>query len=218
MPNLEELILTRWTCNPGHTVPNVIDFSLLKKLECLSLQGTDLLLFPILPQTLKTLDISGWSTADPTRRLENIYTASLPSLTSLNVTSSSQLPADGILRLLESNKGKVKKFGASKLYFGSAQSLRDLATSGSLAGITELGLSTSCLDDSVAGDLAANLPCLTRLNASATAITGVGIKALVDKPGSKLEKLNVDDCRGVGVDAVEYARSHGIQVSFFFRN
>ena len=72
------------------------------------------------------------------------------------------------------------------------------------------------VNDDVAEKLALHLPSLTTLDLSHTRVTGIGVKALVEKPGSKLKLLNLNHCRDVGRDAVEYARSRGINVSHRF--
>ena len=66
----------------------------------------------------------------------------------------------------------------------------------------------------MAKKLALNLPKLKILDVSLTEITGVGVKALCLKKGARLEKLNLDHCEKVSVDAVEWARKRGVEVQY----
>ena len=91
-----------------------------------------------------------------------------------------------------------------------------LTLSGFFLGIEELAMKATDVDDEVAETLALHLPSLTTLDLSHTRVTGVGVKALAEKPGSKLKLLNLNHCRDVGRDAVEYARWRGIDVSYRF--
>jgi F-box/TPR repeat protein Pof3 len=53
---------------------------------------------------------------------------------------------------------------------------------------------------------------LRRIDLSSTWVTGVGVRSLVQGLKGKLERLDVSQCRHLGQDAVEWARSQGIEV------
>ena len=53
---------------------------------------------------------------------------------------------------------------------------------------------------------------LTILDLSETDITGVGVKQALEL--KSLRKLVVNDCRRIGTDAIDWARSRGIQVEY----
>jgi hypothetical protein len=65
------------------------------------------------------------------------------------------------------------------------------------------------VDDSHLSIVASTLPKLQSLNVSGTEVTGAGIKDVV-KNG--LKKLIANDCRLVGLDAIQWARTQGVQV------
>ena len=82
--------------------------------------------------------------------------------------------------------------------------------------MTELGLRNTHVDDTLAKLLALHLPKLTALDVAFTKISGVGVKALCLKDGDGLERLNLQHCTGVSVDAVEWARARGVDVQYSF--
>ena len=65
------------------------------------------------------------------------------------------------------------------------------------------------VDDNHLSIVASTLPTLQSLNVSGTEVTGAGIKDVV-KNG--LKKLVANDCRLVGLDAIQWARTQGVQV------
>ena len=83
-----------------------------------------------------------------------------------------------------------------------------------LDSITDLDLSSTMADDEVVQVLALKLYHLKVFSIASTKVTGVGVKALVSKPGEKLEFLNVRNCNAMYNDAIVFARLQGIQVAF----
>ena len=202
-----------------HPYPvNVPDFSSLTQLENLSLVGLDPRGFPAMPRSIKTLDVSSWQNCDVRASHGNIRSASLDSLTSLSIARLFHFSTADLYALLEPNKGNLQKLDITACAILTPEDLKQLAISGYLSGIVELVLPATLVNDEALETLAAHLHCLTRLDLKLTPVTGVGIKALTNKPGSKLEWLNLNHCQDVGVDAVEYARSQGIEVSFKFQD
>ena len=79
-----------------------------------------------------------------------------------------------------------------------------------LAGLKHLSLESSHgVDDSHLSLVATSLPRLQSLNVSGTDVTGAGIKEVVN---NGLKKLVANNCRFVGLDAIQRARTQGVQV------
>lgn len=140
---------------------------------------------------------------------ENLRSTSLDELVSLSMSGFLHLSTTDLFTLLAPNKGNLRLLDLSE----TDTDLKQLATAGYLARVTELLLNTTRVDDETLEVMAANLPSLTTLAVSSTRVTGVGIRALTKKPGRQLERLNLNYCNSVGADAVVYARSLGIEVS-----
>jgi len=114
-----------------------------------------------------------------------------------------------LFALLAPNKGNLRRLDIS----GTDVDLGKLVAAGYLSGVTELSLNMTHTGDETLEILAANLPHLTTLSLHTTRVTGVGIRALTKKLGKQLERLNLNYCEFVSVDAAVYARSLGIEVS-----
>lgn len=56
------------------------------------------------------------------------------------------------------------------------------------------------------------LPNLRTLDLSETDITGVGVKHALK--ATHLERLVVNNCRKIGIDAIDWARSQGVRVDY----
>jgi hypothetical protein len=74
---------------------------------------------------------------------------------------------------------------------------------------------TECNDLSLAS-IGPAFPKLRELDISETDVTGVGVKDLVHS--GHIHKLILNDCRKLGIDAVEWARSHGVEVKYKMKN
>ena len=69
----------------------------------------------------------------------------------------------------------------------------------------------STLDDGIVGAITETFPDLITLDLSSSKITGVTVKGLV-KGCSHLQTLKLNDCTEVWPDAIQWARSKGINV------
>ena len=118
--------------------------------------------------------------------------------------------------LLDPNKGNMTSLDVSGCTDLARIDIFDIILSGYLANIVELKMIALPVDDDIADLLAHQLPNLRYLDLGITKITGVGVKALALKTGSKLERLSINHCRSISIDAVEWARAQGINVSFTF--
>lgn len=91
--------------------------------------------------------------------------------------------------------------------------IRALWANGQLRRLSHFQLQCQSLDDDTLESLARDCPCLESVDVSGCCnITGVGVKALVTKQGTKLARLDVTSCAKIGFDAIEWARSQGVQV------
>ena len=174
--------------------------------------------FPRLPESIQTLNISNWHECHfcDTPSLLNVDDANLKSLNDFSVACSSEFRLTDLINILEPNKGKLRTLnirGTTELEYGD---LVKLITHGFLAEIIELNMAGLPVDDKLAELMANELCSLRSLHIAGTRITGVGLKSLVLKAGCKLERLNIDNCKSVSIDAVEWARARGIAVDFTF--
>ncbi|KAF2100976.1 hypothetical protein NA57DRAFT_55047 [Rhizodiscina lignyota] len=96
---------------------------------------------------------------------------------------------------------------------GIAITLKDILKQ--CPNIEELGLESSELTDEIAETIPDILPRLRRIGLAWTQITGVTIKALVQKlPKGQLEFLDVSYCQSLSPDAVDWAKAQGVRVKY----
>jgi len=80
--------------------------------------------------------------------------------------------------------------------------------------VEELSLSScALLSEKRILDIVGLYPSLKRLDISYTKITGVAVKIFIEKG---IKWLAMNECNHVGADAVDYARSQGVEVEFDF--
>lgn len=174
------------------------------------------MLFPSLPDSIQTLNISNWHDCDFTLSQQNIDNANLKSLIAFSVACSSDFLFSDLITILQPNKGKLRTLnirGSTELEYSD---LVELITTGFLTEIVELDMAGLPVDDKIAELMAHELCSLRSLHIADTRITGVALKSLVLKNGCKLERLNIKNCKLVSVDAVEWARARGVTVDFTF--
>ena len=196
----------------------ILDYSVLSQLQILSIRD-NLPSVPKVPSTLKALDL-GRELIDLTelRSLFNLASLSLPELTHLTIASRTEMSIYHLEFLLSPNKGNLEKLDISGAQ-ASTLVITDLITDGYLTNVSELALPWDAINDELCERIATHLHCLKSLDLrSSRQLTGIGVKALVLKPRGKLKRLNLDSCVSIGVDAVQFARSQGIEVSFKFEN
>jgi hypothetical protein len=81
-----------------------------------------------------------------------------------------------------------------------------------LRNLEQLSLARTDCDDDVIPDIIERLPKLRMLDLTETPVTGVGVKQALK--AKNLEQLVLNDCRDLGVDAVEWARLQGVTVKY----
>ena len=137
--------------------------------------------------------------------------ARLPLLERLSLSKIDDANVFDLFILLGQSKGKLRELDISRCSAIQSTDLIFLTQEGYLNNVVRLNLSSCQVTDE-----ALALDRLTHLELDLTGVTGVGIKAMVLKPGDKLKYLNLDHCPQVAPDAAELARRHGIKLSFAF--
>lgn len=97
--------------------------------------------------------------------------------------------------------------------------LVEFSQTGKLDSLTELNVQNMAgVDDRIVETLTSRMPDLKVLNLSATGVTGVTIKKLVEaraSPGPntiKISRVYVKNCEEVSWDAITYGRARGIEI------
>lgn len=213
VPNLVDLSIKGWSVhtNTVNMPPVPPDFSALEQLQNLDISGLSSVFAPLLPSSLRSLDMS-----------KCIFMAEgtfvPPSLTQLSRLSIAETSKDifnepqGLQRMLLPNKGNLTHFDGSGGRL-SSEDIKQLLIEGYLNNIVELKLNRCPVDDGIATSMAKKLTKMKALYLAGTKVTGCSIKDLL---AIKFNYLCFDHCSSMNIDAVEWARSTGAQVSFRF--
>jgi F-box/TPR repeat protein Pof3 len=192
------------------TVP--LDLRNLKTLESLDLSNTCLQELPILPTTLKHLNLSkmrhlgGHSIGDETYELPL-----LESFDCSGTAISRHMVKAVTLQSIKAGKLKKLYMGDRLTEFLPGTAVEDEYPASN--SVEELSLASLIIRERRILEVIKLYPNLERLDVSGTKITGVAVKQLVQM-GVKWLKL--DECSEVSPDAVEYARGKGVDVQFNF--
>ncbi|KAI9880788.1 MAG: hypothetical protein M1830_000224 [Pleopsidium flavum] len=215
IPNVSELCLHGWV---GDRAFDHLDLSKLENLRSLKLCRLQSRVFPKLPTGIRNLDLSYNYNLD-FHRLEsrhNLENYNLNHLEFLDLCFVPNLSGSSLETLLRPSKGKLQGFNINNCSQVDRVAVNQLMTNGYLDRIVDLSLFGLEIDDSILETLALLSPHLKRLHLSSTKITGVGVKALVLKPQELIEELVLTNCVGISIDAVEFAKAKGINVTFTF--
>lgn len=219
MPNLRSLKLHKID-NTSSRIHSLIDLGGLTHLSTVDiLMDIDKASHIILPPTIKSLAIGTWKPRhakffDDHSGLEPLQW-SLPLLEELRICVA-EIPFDNFELALQT-KGLLDGQKPSCLHTLSMTAseargklTKDNLSHPRLAELKHLSLE-SChgVNDSHLSLVASHLPKLHSLNVSGTGATGAGIKEIVN---NGLKRLVVNDCRFLGHDAVQWARTQGVQV------
>lgn len=215
IPNVRELCLHGWEEDSAFDHP---DLSKLRNLRSLKLYRPQLRVFPKLPTAIRNLDLSYNYNMDLhcLESRQNLEDYNLLDLEFLDLRFVPDLSGQSLVDLLHPSKGKLKGLNISSCSHVDGMSVNQLITNGYLDEIVDLSLSSLEIDDSIAETLARFSRDLKRLHLSSTKITGVGVKALVLKPQGMIQELVLNNCTRVSIDAVEFAKAKGINVTFTF--
>jgi hypothetical protein len=199
IPNIETLSLFAFELRGSE-----MDLTHLRKLQNLELVNATLPAHPKFPETIKSLDLTSLYCAESVD-LE----MKLPLLESFSCQHSAvstiavQTIMKSAINLKQAKIGFRYDEPATAATFPRCQSLEELSLQASLYAEADLiDITTKC-------------PKLQNLNLDDTYITGVAVKHFV---GLGIKKLSLNRCNGVSLDAVEYARSKGVQVQYSFRD
>jgi hypothetical protein len=137
----------------------------------------------------------------------------LPLLEGLDISSSKYLTPEVLLRLMQPLHGRLTTFRIRQCIEIDGSCIKGLLRGGFLTNVTQFSLGELIdLNDDVFELIAATVLRLESLITTGAAITGVGVKALVERHADTLRFLRLDDCAAIGEDAIEYARAKGVEV------
>ncbi|KAI4279457.1 MAG: hypothetical protein LQ337_000268 [Flavoplaca oasis] len=124
----------------------------------------------------------------------------------LSLSCASALDLHCLVWLVGPNFGGLKTLHLPQCMEITDTCLRTIISMGIIDHVVDLDLSGPRLTDHLVQLLAFRAFRLERIKIASTPITGVGVKALVTKPGSKLQYLDITDCSHVSSDAIAFAR------------
>lgn len=219
MPNLRELKLHQ-TSSKNRIVCPSVDLSRLTQLSTLDL----LIEVPwanriTLPSTIRSLAIGTWSPRHTRFFVDSPGSMplnwSLPLLEELRLCVA-EVPFDTFeLALQTESPTDTQQPARLHTLSMTASDVRGKLTKNTLSHprLVELKhLNLECchgVDDSHLSIIATTLPKLQSLNVSGTEVTGAGIKDVIN---NGLKKLVANNCRFIGLDAIQWARTQGVQV------
>lgn len=212
VPKVRKLTLADWSWS-SDTVLSHTNFTNLSELEQLKIVRNNNLVFPRLPPSLRMLNLRCCTTD---RRLsqegnDNLIGNILPELEDLALTEFTGLTLNGLLSLLNASKGNLESLDIESCVQLESKDIDTLVESSYLEEVTCLKLCKLSINDSTAELIAQNLPRLKKIDLSLTRVTGIGVKAIVLKPHSRLERLVLNGCR-LDRDVIDFAIAHGITV------
>ncbi|KAI9719220.1 MAG: hypothetical protein M1812_003550 [Candelaria pacifica] len=216
MPNLQSLALTNWKC---HSWLQRFDFTSLQRLEVLDISGLEMLVFPKLPPTLHTLNLSRIFSLNlnHVESRNNIQELQLSSLRDLSFDDAATLNVETLQRILGSSMTTLERLTLNDCLQVTGVFWLALESQFPMENIVELQLRGTKITDREIFYFYHNKNRIRRLDLSKTSITGVGIRALVTGSSRpQIEWLGVNNCSSLGSDAVDLARSKGIEVEYRF--
>ena len=219
-PNLRQLTLKGW----DNDRRDVVDFSLLTHLESLDIVAFMFEYLPPLPSSLRSLHLGDCSYMDfsDERSQFSIAAANLGNLQAFSISGDPlKFAFRDMETLLQPSISKLKRLVFRNLQRCSSvgnddYGIYELLSAGHFQDLRYLDLSRSTAVGKTGEMIATKFPSLVYLDLSYTPVSGVGVKALVMKEGEKLEKLVLQHCKNVSVDAVDYARAMGVNVVYNF--
>ncbi|TPX22800.1 hypothetical protein DIZ76_014679 [Coccidioides immitis] len=205
MPNLEELHFEGAPSSPWAQAISLSDYSSLKKFTYMRIYLHGLL---VLPVTLEYLRLEHCTFAPP---LQGNPLGQFSRLKSAIFQFCYPLSPDMLETILVNNEKTLTHLTISWCSDLAQEHLEPLITRGLFRSITHLDISGVIgVNDAITPLIINNMPNLKVLNLSATRISGLTIKQLVDAETPKIEKIVVGT---VSRDAIEYGLSRNIQVS-----
>ncbi|KAL8675203.1 MAG: hypothetical protein Q9168_000456 [Polycauliona sp. 1 TL-2023] len=204
IPEIRELSLSGWRSR--NTIPPASGSALtrLEKLQLAEFTGH------VNPRALPSLRILELETCINVQHefssQEDLPDPRKDGITELSLSCASALDLDCLVWLLGPKFDGLKKLHLPQCTEITDTGLRSLINRGVMDNVVDLDLSGPRLTDSLIQLLAFRAFRLERIKLASTAITGIGVKALVTKPGNKLQYLDITNCNHVSSDAVAFAR------------
>lgn len=212
VPSLRQLSIKGWM-QLDRDNRRGIDLSPLAQLEGLDVPDSLFIQFGDLPESLQTIRIGGQRSHQgggqrlpPRPRLPKLHRLVLQCMIYNSNEPEIPMPVPGALRCLALSH-------ALMMY-----SLNYFLREGLLTEVQHISLTdNSDVDDAVIKRLADECYQLESMEIRYNGrVSGVGVKALVLKPGAPMKKMSFFHCSGIGLDAIDYARAHGVEVRFGF--
>ncbi|KAL8909924.1 MAG: hypothetical protein Q9171_004780 [Xanthocarpia ochracea] len=204
IPNIRELTLRNWRSTSTIPTANSLALTHLETLVLTNFAGN------IRPEALPSLRVleldccpsamANLSTPGPMPDL------SVESLVELSLVNDTTLTIDFFLRLLELKPMNLNKLRLPHCFKIAETKISRLVDMGIMDHVVDLDLTGLPVTDTVIKSLVLRAHQLESIKLALTEITGVGVKALVTKPGGKLRYLDISDCFQVSADAVAFAR------------
>ncbi|KAI9706062.1 MAG: hypothetical protein M1836_005468 [Candelina mexicana] len=215
-PNIHSLALTNWKC---HSPFQRFDFTSLQRLEALDISGLETAVFPKLPPTLQTLNLSRIFSLNLNcvESQNNIHELHLSSLRDLSFDDAITLRLRTLERILEGSRTTLQRLTLNDCVQVTGAFWSEFVSHISMENIIELQLRGTKITDHELSYFVDGKHKIRRLDLSKTSVTGVGIKRLTtDAQRPRLEWLGVNNCSSLGSDAVDLAWSKGIEVEYRF--
>ena len=211
---LRSLTLRNWDdCN---RMRSALDFSKLSKLEHLDIRNVRTNIPPGFPLSIRSLDMTGCRAVErqPVEVSELCKSATLPDLSTLYVGHSNLYDRLALMLLVTANERGLQVVDLSGRRFDDEVSM--LIRSNCLDTVERLILKETAVSDDGVLLIVQKLRHIKQLDFARTHVTGAGVKTLITGYGGQLEWLGLDECRRTSIDAVELARSSGVEVSYKF--
>ncbi|KAI5798673.1 hypothetical protein FPQ18DRAFT_322635 [Pyronema domesticum] len=208
LPNLESLSLQQGQLG---LLPTPADFRCLEKLQSLTFRGTDIWTIPLLPPSLRHLDLS----ENPSLKYRKDRDF-IPTLESLSLSQNPNFSNDDIISMLSltpefDETAVVKHLDLSLCPKIDCTTLRWLFDSSLSTHLEYLSLAgNASFSDEVTIEIQ-KMENLKMVDVSATKVTGIGLCNIAK--GENMEWVGVNGCENVGRDAVDRVRSWGVRVA-----
>ncbi|KAI9756860.1 MAG: hypothetical protein M1815_002647 [Lichina confinis] len=193
-------------------------------LEHVELDRSLLCHLPFLPATVRSISVNGcdsyfrntppFNPHEPVPHVPAEF--DLPNLESIEACGTTIIPPIMLGLMLSSAKTKMRRVLLNASGGDYQPPLVEASRNGYLTNLTMLGLAGQSMTDDGVVAIAQGAPNLEHVNLSSTAVSGISVKALLERPDSKIKLLSVDNCSYLNPDAVEYARAKGVHVNFSF--
>ncbi|MDI1490106.1 MAG: hypothetical protein OHK93_001306 [Ramalina farinacea] len=213
IPNIQDLSLER--CRYAALSPNQVGLSELHQLETLRLFDSVISGNLKLPTSLKSISLEH-SVGEAT--ILGQLRVHVPELKRINLSRYVHRAGPMTIQaLLGASTANVEYLNLSYMS-ADQQYMADVFRGQVVANVEALGLAGLPVSDDNLAYLGSVASRLKRINLSSTLVSGVGVKALVNGCKDTLTWIKLDNCRKVSPDAIEWARSCGIDVSYYFRD